>query len=142
MIPEEDRGPAWLRDYGFTDFGDIAADINAMAEYAAKLIADVQDNYAPHLGKLSQAMATPLPEARFGELQSFFALHAAAQGRTEINAYRYANGTNALGKAAQSISVDYRGSDAFAHATVADVHEHLAAGDAVASGHDMADGGE
>ena len=68
MIPEEDRGPAWLRDYGFTDFGDIAADIHAMSEYAQKLVANVQDNYAPHLGSLSQAVATPLPEARFDEL--------------------------------------------------------------------------
>ena len=30
MIPEEDRGPAWLRDYSFTDFGNIAADMHAM----------------------------------------------------------------------------------------------------------------
>jgi hypothetical protein len=37
MIPEEDRGPAWLRDYGYTDFGDIEADLVAMEEFAKKL---------------------------------------------------------------------------------------------------------
>jgi len=37
MIPEEDRGPAWLRDYGYADFGQIEADIQAMERFAATL---------------------------------------------------------------------------------------------------------
>src|SRR4051812_43862179 len=115
MIPEEDRGPAWLRDYGFTDFGDIAADIDAMAEYAKKLAANVQDNYAPHLNGLSESVAAPLPPPSelFHELNSFIKLHGEAQTVTESNVYEYANGTNTLAVAAERISKDYRGSDAF-----------------------------
>jgi hypothetical protein len=135
MIPEEDRGPAWLRDYGFTNFGDIAADINAMAEYARKLATDVQDNYAPRLDGLSAAMVAPLPQPNpnFYELGSFIDSHGAAQTITENNVYAYANGTNVLAAAAERISHDYRGSDAFAHATVADVHSHLGTGTPIAA---------
>jgi hypothetical protein len=39
--------------------------------------------------------------------------------------YGYANGTNTLAVAAQKISKKYADSDAFAHATVSDVHNAL-----------------
>jgi hypothetical protein len=125
MIPEDDRGPAWLRDYGFTDFGDIAADINAMQEYAQKLAADVQDNYAPHLNGLSTTMATPLPEPYFDELSSFVQMHASVQAKTENNVWAYKDGTHVLAVAAQDISKKYQGTDAFAHAKLVDVTDTL-----------------
>jgi hypothetical protein len=130
MIPEEDRGPAWLRDYGFTDFGDIAADINAMQEYAQKLAADLSDNYAPHLNGMSTAMSTPLPEpdSRFYELGSFIESHRSVHDLTEQNVYAFGQGTHALATAAQKVSSDYQGSDAFSHATVSDIHRTLAPG--------------
>jgi len=133
MIPEEDRGPAWLRDYGFTDFGDIAADINAMEEYAKKLAADVADNYAPHLDGMSQAMLTRLPEPNpsFYELNSFLTSHTHMQNVTQNNVYAFGQGTSVLAAAAQKISSEYRGSDAFSHATVADVHKTLGTGDSI-----------
>lgn len=123
MIPDEDRGPAWLRDYGFTDFGDIAADIAAMEEFAKKLAADVQDNYVPHLTGVTDAMLTELPPAAdtFTELAKFMKAHHAAQTVTQRNVYNFANGTNHFATAAQTISQDYRGSDAFSHARVKDV---------------------
>jgi hypothetical protein len=123
MIPEEDRGPAWLRDYGFTDFGSIEADVAAMEEFAAKLAADVQDNYVPHMNSVTNAMLTELPPASvdFRELGEFFSAHTAAQDVTQENVYQFANGTNDFAAAAQTISSDYRGSDAFAHAKVGDV---------------------
>jgi hypothetical protein len=123
MIPEEDRGPAWLRDYGYTDFGDIAADIAAMEEFAKKLAADVQDNYVPHMTSVTDAMLTelPPPAATFPELVDFMTAHQAAQDATQQNVYNFANGTNHFATAAQTISQDYRGSDAFSHARVKDV---------------------
>jgi hypothetical protein len=123
MIPDEDRGPAWLRDYGFTDFGDIAADITAMEEFAKKLAADVQDNYVPHLTGVTDAMLTelPPPAQTFDELVEFMKAHHAAQIVTQQNVYNFANGTNHFATAAQTISQDYRGADAFAHARVKDV---------------------
>jgi hypothetical protein len=123
MIPEEDRGPAWLRDYGVTDFGSIDADIAAMEEFASKLAADVQNNYVPHMNSVTDAMITELPpaSATFKELGQFFTAHTAAQDVTQENVYQFANGTNDFAAAAQTISSDYRGSDAFAHAKVRDV---------------------
>ena len=133
MNPDEDGGPAWLRDYGFTDFGDIAADINAMEEYAKKLAADVAENYAPHLDGVSAAMLTelPPPNPEFYELTSFLNSHTEMQNLTQNNVYAFGDGTTVLATAAEKISTEYRGSDAFAHATVADVHKTLGAEPAV-----------
>ncbi len=123
MIPKGDGGPAWLRDYGHTDFGDIAADIAAMEEFAKKLAADVQNNYVPHLSGVTDAMLTelPPPAATFPELVDFMTTHQLAQDTTQTNVYNFANGTNRFATAARTISAEYRGSDAFARARVQDV---------------------
>jgi hypothetical protein len=123
MIAEQDRGPAWLRDYGFTDFGNIEADIAAMEQFATRLAADVQHNYVPHLAGVTDAMLTPLPPAAttFAELVDFLTTHQQAQDVTQQNVFNFANGTNHFAAAARSISQQYRGSDAFAHARVSDV---------------------
>jgi hypothetical protein len=125
MIPEEDRGPAWLRDYGFTDFGDIAADINAMQEYAQKLAADVDENFTPHFTGMTAAMETPLPvaDSNFYELSSFVEAHKAVRGLTQDNMYAFGHGTSVFAAAAQKVSHEYRGTDAFAHAKAADIHK-------------------
>ena len=130
MIPEEDRGPAWLRDYGFTDFGDIAADINAMEEYAKKLAADVDENFTPHFTGMSTAMQTHLPPAdpNFYELRSFVDAHTAVRALTQENVYAFGQGTSVFAAAAQVISDDYRGTDAFAHAKAADIHRTMGTG--------------
>ena len=125
MIPEEDRGPAWLRDYGFTDFGDIAADVEAMERFAQQLAADVQDNYVPHMTSVTDAMLTMLPPAAttFPELVDFLTTHTAAQDATHSNVYLYASGTNQIATAAQTISDEYRGTDARSRAKVRDVEK-------------------
>jgi hypothetical protein len=124
MIPEEDRGPAWLRDYGYTDFGQIDADIAAMEQFAKKLQADVEDNYAPHLSTVTDAMMTELPHppSEFAELSSFLTVHNDAQNVTQQNVYNFANGTQGFALAAADISKRYSGSDAFSHAEVTDVN--------------------
>lgn len=131
MIPEEDRGPAWLRDYGFTDFGDIAADIHAMSEYAQRLTADVAANYSPHSDGVTSAMMTslPAPHAGFTELVSFNQAHDSVRDATQDNIYFFGQGSTVLATAAERISEDYRHSDAFAHATVRDVDETMTSGD-------------
>ena len=127
MIPEEDRGPAWLRDYGYTDFGDIAADIAAMEEFAKKLAADVQNNYVPHLTGVTDAMLTelPPPAGTFPELVDFMTAHHEAQTVTHENVFNFAVGTNGFATAAQTISEEYRGTDAFSRARVGDVDKAL-----------------
>jgi len=123
MIPEDDRGPAWLQDYGFTDFSSIEADTAGMEEFAKKLAADVEKSYVPHMTKVSDAMRTKLPDpaATFPELVDFMSAHQAAQEATQANVYNFANGTNDFASAAQGISRMYSGSDAFSHARVRDV---------------------
>ncbi|WP_433298099.1 hypothetical protein ACQP2F_42545 [Actinoplanes sp. CA-030573] len=123
MIPEEDRGPAWLRDYGYTDFSQIEADIQAMEHFAAKLSANVKDNYAPHLTTVTDAMSTRLPDppSEFIELLTFLFVHNDAQNVAHQNVYSYANKTQGFATAAEDISKEYRGSDAFSHAKVRDV---------------------
>ena len=123
VLPEEDRGPAWLRDYGSTDFGHIEADIEAMERFAAKLSADVRESYAPHLSRVTEAMMTPIPPppGEFVELSSFLIAHNQAQNVTQQNVYNYANGTQGFAAVASNISRKYRGSDAFSHAKVSDV---------------------
>ncbi|MET0522861.1 MAG: hypothetical protein ABW156_12970 [Jiangellaceae bacterium] len=127
MIPEEDRGPAWLRDYGYADFSQIEADIQAMEQFAAKLSDNVRGSYAPHLSSVSEAMSTrlPNPPGEFVELASFLVAHNQAQDITHQNVYNYANGTQGFATAAADISKKYSGSDAFAHAKVADVDRAL-----------------
>jgi hypothetical protein len=127
MIPDEDRGPAWLRDYGYTDFSQIEADIQAMEQFATRLSANVKDDYAPHLSTVSSAMSTPLPSppAEFVELLTFLTVHNDAQNTAHQNVYNYANGTQGFATAAEDISKKYAGTDAFAHAKVTDVDKAL-----------------
>jgi hypothetical protein len=138
MIPEDDRGPAWLRDYGFTDFGDIAADINAMQEYAQKLAADVDDSFTPHYNGMTVAMMTTLPDPNpnFYELRSFIESHSKVQALTQDNVYAFGQGTTVLAKAAQKVSGEYRGTDAFAHAKASDIHKTLDTGSPVPNAND------
>jgi hypothetical protein len=123
VLAEEDRGPTWLSDYGFTNFGDINADIAAMEEFAKKLQTDVESNYVPHLASVSDRMLTelPPPATTFPELVDFMHEQLRVQDATHINVYNFANGTNTFATAAQEISKEYAGSDAFAQARVGDV---------------------
>ncbi len=121
-VPEEDRGPQSLRNYGFTDFGDIAADIQAMEEFASRLAADVEKSYVPHMERVTTSMSVSVPfPAGFPELFEFLTAHRAAQEVAQNNIYQFATGTQHFASAAQNISEQYRGSDAFARARVSDV---------------------
>jgi hypothetical protein len=56
-------------------------------------------------------------------LVDFMTAHHAAQSTTQTNVYNFANGTNHFAAAAETISVEYRGTDAFAQARVNDVDQ-------------------
>jgi hypothetical protein len=123
MLSEEDRGPAWMRDYGYTDFSQIEADVTAMEQFATQLQGDVTKNYNTHVPVVQQLMLTelPSPPAEFQELSSFLVVHNDAQNISQKNVYHYSEGTTQFAKVAKDVSADYRGSDAFSHAKVADV---------------------
>jgi hypothetical protein len=123
MLSEEDRGPAWMRDYGYTDFSQIEADVTAMEQFATQLQGDVTKNYNTHAPVVQQLLLTILqdPPSDFVELSSFLVVHNDAQNISQKNVYHYSEGTSNFAKVAKDVSADYRGSDAFSHARVSDV---------------------
>ncbi|SDT76468.1 hypothetical protein [Actinoplanes derwentensis] len=128
-IPEEDLGPAWLRDYDYSDFGGIEADIQAMKEFAAKLTLNIEGSYAPHAQTVSDTMMTPLPEApNFYELHLFLYAHDQVQLATQKNVFGYIDNTYRFASAADQIGDKYSDSDAFSRAKVTDVQQYLGAG--------------
>ncbi|MEV0902203.1 hypothetical protein [Actinoplanes sp. NPDC049802] len=105
----------------YTDFGAIEADINAMEQFAAKLKADIEHNYAPYADAVSNTMIKKLPDTDFYELHLFLYRHDQVQIATQMNVAGYTDGTYKFASAAKGISEQYRGSDAFSRAKVADV---------------------
>ncbi|HEX7744306.1 MAG TPA: hypothetical protein VF462_03445 [Micromonosporaceae bacterium] len=122
-IPDEDLPPRWLRDYG-----SIEADIRRMEEFAAKLRAEVIDNYGPHLEYVAQDMTVPVPQpnAGFVELVGFLTAHQDAQVKTTDAIFFHRDETGGFANAASKISQNYSATDAFAHARVSDVQRALA----------------
>ena len=123
MLAEEDRGPTWLQNYGFTDFSQIEADVTAMEQFATQLRGDVTKNYETHVPVVQQLMLTRLPQppGQFVELSSFLIVHNDAQNISQQNVFQFGKGTLQAADAAKQVSSDYRGSDAFSHAKVSDV---------------------
>ncbi|MFY1675226.1 hypothetical protein ACN27G_35685 [Plantactinospora sp. WMMB334] len=123
MIPEEDLGPAWLRDYG----GTIEADIQRMEQFAQQLLGEVQQNYVPHMEQVQSDMLPELPQPRdgFAELVSFFDAHRNVQQDTSNRIWEVGDGTGGLATAADTVSKRYGDSDAFSHARVGVVETEL-----------------
>lgn len=129
MIDDSDQSPAWLRDYKYTDFSEIAADIDGMTTAAQQLLTDVQKNYIPHRDQVSTGMMTQLPDVpgEFVELSSFLLVHNGAQNSTLKNVFNYGKGSNRYATAAKEIGAEYQGSDAYSRAKVSDVDSRLGA---------------
>lgn len=121
-LPEEDRGPTWLRDWR-----DIEADFHRMEDFAAKLRAEIQLNYAPHLSRVHDDMSAelPPPAAEFTELVSLLTTHQAAQQATSDLVHFYATATGGFANAAEEISRRYGQADAFTAARVTVVEAAL-----------------
>ena len=122
MIPEEDRGPAWLRDYG-----SIEVDIQRMEEFAASLAAEVRKNYVPHMEELQAELLADRPEVAgdFAELYYFMKAHRDAQQETSNSVWDVGDGTDRIANAAKLVSQNYANSDAFSYARVTEVERAL-----------------
>jgi hypothetical protein len=116
VIPEE--RPSWLRGYQA-----IEADISRMEDVAAKLDTEVRQNYAPHLPYIADDMRAVLPDPcdAFVELCTFLQTHWTSQQATSDLVHFFRDATGGLAIAADEISKQYRGVDAFASARVGDV---------------------
>ncbi|MGC5018534.1 hypothetical protein [Micromonospora sp. DT47] len=131
MIPEEDRPASWLRDYG-----GIEADIRQMREFAERLQAEVERNYAPHLSYIADDMkaAIPNPCDAFVELVQFLQAHHDTQTATAEMIWSVRDQTGHLAGAAGIVADQYSRSDVFSAARVVDVERALANPSAVAAG--------
>ncbi|GAA4593252.1 hypothetical protein BJY16_000909 [Actinoplanes octamycinicus] len=118
MAPNDDLNPL---------SSAIAADVTAMEEFAARLLAAVDKDYAPHADTLALQLLSGLPAAAagFAELSAFAIVLESAQDTCQQNMYNFANGTHGFAKAAEQVSRMYRGADAFARARLADVDQAL-----------------
>ncbi|MEE6259623.1 hypothetical protein [Plantactinospora sonchi] len=122
MIPDEDRGPAWLRDYG----GSIEADIQQMEQFAKDLMAEVQKNYVPHMEQVQGDMTPNLPTPMgFPELYDFMQAHRTVQQDFSDRIWEIGDGTGRMATAAETVSKNYSNSDAFSHARVTEVERAL-----------------
>ncbi|TDC82986.1 hypothetical protein E1193_09990 [Micromonospora sp. KC606] len=123
MIPEEDRPASWLRGYG-----GIEADISQMREFADRLQAEVERNYAPHLSYIADDMTAAIPDPcdAFIELVQFLRAHHETQQATADLVWGLGGATGHLASAAGDIASRYEGTDAFAAARVGDVQAALA----------------
>ncbi|EEP73298.1 hypothetical protein MCAG_03625 [Micromonospora sp. ATCC 39149] len=123
MIPEEDRPAPWLSGYG-----SIEADIRQMREFADKLQAEVERNYAPHLSYIADDMKAqiPNPADAFVELVQFLKAHNETQQATATMVWSVGGATGHLATAAGRIAEQYADSDAFSAARVSDVERALA----------------
>ncbi|MBQ0991743.1 hypothetical protein [Micromonospora sp. H61] len=131
MIPEEDRPAPWLRGYG-----GIEADISQLREFADRLAAEVESNYAPHLSYIAEDMSAKLPNPcdAFIELVTFLHAHHETQQATADMVYAVRGATGHLAAAADQVATHYADSDAFTAARVVDVQRALANPASVLSG--------
>jgi hypothetical protein len=141
-IPEEDKGPAWLRGYGENsghlatdnrwgyqaESGAFAADLKGLKDFGAKLYNELQLDYVPHVKTAAEDMrAQPavLPQ-RFYELTDVVKHQAEKlqQVLTELNNHYVA--VQALAGFATGIADKYGNTDALASTRVIDVEKGLA----------------
>lgn len=123
MIPEEDQPAPWLHGYG-----GIEADIRQLRDFADRLAAEVESNYAPHLSYIAEDMSAKVPNPcdAFVELVTFLHAHHETQQATTDMVYAVRGATGHLAAVADRVATQYADSDAFSAARAVDVQRALA----------------
>lgn len=139
-LPEEDRGPAWLRDWGrdtghtdldtFTGYVDpnaLSVDINTLVAFAQALQVEQEKDFRPHVQEVFKQMSaiTAPPDGRFIELTEGLTHHREMLALTSTAIAQHDKAIVAFVEAARTISTAYRNVDAMSAATVADVENSL-----------------
>lgn len=139
-LPEEDKGPAWLRDWGtktgytdsdgltgYVDSDALAVDIEDLIAFSGALKMEHEEDYRPHLREVFDLMsADPAgPDASFIELTESMKHHfdMLVHGSTTLAAHDEA--VMRFVEAARTIGEEYRGADAMSAAKVTDVESTL-----------------
>jgi len=140
-LPEEDRGPAWLRDWGsktgytgtdsfsgYVDGSSLAVNVDSLVAFANALQTEHEQDFRPHVREVFDGMsAEPAgPDARFVELTEAMSHHREMLVLTTTALVNHDKAITAFCDAAHTISEEYRGADAMSAAKVSDVDEALA----------------
>lgn len=139
-LPEEDRGPAWLRDWGsktghteldtfsgYVDPDALAVDIKSLTKFAEALLAEHENDYRPHVQTVFDGMsaAPAQPDIRFIELTEGMTHHRDMLVQTSTALANHDKAVIAFINAAKAISEEYRTADAMSAASVTDVEANL-----------------
>ncbi|GHJ50287.1 hypothetical protein Cs7R123_76290 [Catellatospora sp. TT07R-123] len=140
-LPEEDKGPAWLRDYGrasgytkassFTgyDEGKLAVELGDLKLFADVLEKEHMLDYRPHAQVVFEQMATVTqsPDKRFQELCAGMQGHRDMLVQAADALARHDEAVLNLVKATREIIKQYGKTDALTATRTSDVNRVLAA---------------
>ncbi len=139
-LPEEDRGPAWLRDWGrstgytesnpqtgWVDGSALQVDVQDLLAFATALQTEFEQDYLPHVDEVYRLMEkTPAsPDERFVELTESMTHHREMLVRASDTLEQHKFAVVAFFEAARKIGNDYRGTDELTAARVGDVEATL-----------------
>lgn len=139
-LPEEDRGPAWLRDYGsnsghteadnmsgWVDSDALTVDIQDLVAFADALQREHEQDFRPHLREVYDMMEQDIapPDERFVELVEGLTHHRDMLVQTSSVLVAQDEAVIAFAEAARAISQEYGNADALSAASVTDVESNL-----------------
>ena len=117
-LPPDERPSAYISDYK-----DIQVNTSDLEAFAQSLKAELEQNYLPHRDKMAADLAVGdvYTNESFTEFIQALTRHAEIRQITLDRLFDHGDGTGALSVAADKISKNYAGSDAYAAATTRDL---------------------
>jgi hypothetical protein len=122
-IPDEDLGPAFLRDEVSID-----VQVEGLRSFSRALLQDLEKNFGTHVPQVYDVMSK---HACVGDGMFFPEMDAVRNRHYEcltsiVNLLRdYATGTYAMGKGAETVAKNYSDADSLAHVKATDVDKVL-----------------
>lgn len=122
-LPPEDRPSPFIADYK-----DIEVKTDDLEAFAKSLQAELEQNYLPHRDKMATDLAVGdvYTNESFTEFIQALTRHAEIRQITLRRLFDHGDGTDTLSVAADQISKNYAGSDAYSSATSRDVDDVIA----------------
>lgn len=116
-LPPEDRPSRFIADYK-----NIEVKTDDLESFAKSLQAELEQNYLPHRDKMAAELAVgDVYSNEFAEFVQALTRHAEIRQITLQRLFDHGDGTGRLSVAADQISKNYSGADAYSAATSRDV---------------------
>jgi len=118
-LPPEDRPSQFIADYK-----DIQVKTDDLESFSKSLKAELEQNYLPHRDKMATDLAVGdvYTNESFTEFIQALTRHAEVRQLTLDRLFDHGDGTGTLSVAADKISKNYAGADAYSAATTRDVN--------------------